>query len=255
MDSSNVGVAEKNDNGAVSLREWQEWGTSSLVPVSVAKLTSDLKTLEKESGAPMVFGGLGGKLQGDFKVIEEKKHREMYQSLVESEDKLRYFSARQIACRLLGGREHLCQKCWLVKEDCMCSELVHTSLWQGIRFWLYMHPKDFLRQNNTGKLLWQVFGVEAASLCIFGIHDMEEIMWNAFKRAGKDMVWVLYPNKNAPTKCVRDIFCQPLTNAENLKSFQEYVFVTVNICIVQQSLSYVNTKYNNTVIQSSHLRM
>lgn len=34
----------------------------------------------------------------------------MYQSLVESEDKLRYFSARQIACRLLGGREHLCQK-------------------------------------------------------------------------------------------------------------------------------------------------
>lgn len=63
MDSSNVGVAEKNDNGAVSLREWQEWGTSSLVPVSVAKLASDLKTLEKESGAPMVFGGLGGKLQ------------------------------------------------------------------------------------------------------------------------------------------------------------------------------------------------
>lgn len=44
--------------------------------------------------------------------------------------------------------------------------------------------QDFLRQNNTGKLLWQVFGIEAATLCLFGIPEQEEIMWNAFKLAG-----------------------------------------------------------------------
>lgn len=46
------------------------------------------------------------------------------------------------------------------------------------------HLQDFLRQNNTGKILWQVFGVEAATLCLFGISEHEEIMWNSFKLAG-----------------------------------------------------------------------
>ena len=44
--------------------------------------------------------------------------------------------------------------------------------------------QDFLRQNNTGKILWQVFGVNAATLCLFGIPEHEEIMWNSFKMAG-----------------------------------------------------------------------
>lgn len=44
--------------------------------------------------------------------------------------------------------------------------------------------QDFLRQNNTGKLLLQVFGVEATTLCLYGISEHEEIMWNAFKAAG-----------------------------------------------------------------------
>lgn len=48
----------------------------------------------------------------------------------------------------------------------------------------FMHLQDFLRQNNTGKLLWQVFGVQAASLCVFGIVEHEEIMWNEFMHAG-----------------------------------------------------------------------
>ncbi|KAL2937757.1 DTW domain-containing protein YfiP, partial [Bienertia sinuspersici] len=74
--------------------------------------------------------------------------------------------------------------CWLPYEDCMCLKVKPCPLWRGIRFWLYMHPKDFLRQNNTGKVLWQVFGVEAATLCLFGIVEHEETMWNEFKKAG-----------------------------------------------------------------------
>ncbi|XP_022866128.1 uncharacterized protein LOC111385939, partial [Olea europaea var. sylvestris] len=123
-------------------------------------------------------------LQGDFKVQEDKKHRKKYESLGDSEKKLQFFSARQIACRLLGSRGYLCQKCWLPMEDCMCSRVALYPLRYPIRFWLYMHPKDFLRQNNTGKLLWKVFGVEAATLCLFGIAEHEEIMWNAFNLAG-----------------------------------------------------------------------
>ncbi|PIA26994.1 hypothetical protein AQUCO_08400037v1 [Aquilegia coerulea] len=193
----------------VSLQEWQGWGTTSQLPSMVVDIIEDMKDLEKNMDSQMNFGGIGGKLKGNFKVQEDKKHRATYQALNDSEKKLQFFSARQIACRLLGSKGYLCQKCWLALEDCMCSKVIPSSLWHGMRFWLYMHPKDFLRQNNTGKLLWQTFGVQAATLCIYGISEHEEVMWNAFEHAGKDMVWCLYPNKNALTKSVQDIVFHP----------------------------------------------
>ncbi|KAM5578128.1 hypothetical protein ABKV19_008447 [Rosa sericea] len=193
---------------SITLQEWQGWGTTSPVPALVTKIVQDLKVLEKDIDAQMSFGGSGGKLQGDFKVQEDRKHRKTYKALGDSEQKIQFFSARQIACRLLGSRGYLCQKCWLPLEDCMCSRVVQCPLWPRMRFWLYMHPKDFLRQNNTGKLLWQVFGTEAATLCLFGIAEQEEIMWDAFKLAGKSNVWCLYPNKNAVLTSVQDVFGQ-----------------------------------------------
>ncbi|KAK4369259.1 hypothetical protein RND71_013051 [Anisodus tanguticus] len=224
---------------AISLEEWRGWGTTSTVPAIVTQVVHDLNLLEKDVDADMVFGGNHGKLSGGFKVQEDKKHRAKYQSLGDSQQKLQFFSARQIACRVLGSRGYLCQKCWLPSDDCMCSKLITCPLWNRIRFWLYMHPKDFLRQNNTGKLLWQVFGVQAATLCLYGIAEHEEMMWDALKLADidsanstptaedvaddrpaafapsplfcpsfisirKDKVWCLYPNKNAAANSVKD---------------------------------------------------
>ncbi|KAF4369468.1 hypothetical protein G4B88_029566 [Cannabis sativa] len=199
------------DGSSITLQEWQGWGTTSPLPTIVTRIADELKDLEKDSDEKMTFGGKGGKIKGDFKKQEDKKHRETYRGLGDSEQKLQFFSARQIACRLVGSRGYLCQKCWLPHEDCMCSKVTPCKLWHGIRFWLYMHPKDFLRQNNTGKLLWQLFGVEAATLCLFGIAEQEEIMWNAFKCAGKDKVWCLYPNKSGVVKSVQEAFDQGLS--------------------------------------------
>ncbi|EEF44441.1 conserved hypothetical protein [Ricinus communis] len=186
----------------------------------------------------MTFGGNGGKLQGEFKLHEDKKHRATYEALGDSEEKLQFFSARQIACRVLGSRGYLCQKCWLpLEEDCMCSKVKHSSLWPGLRFWLYMHPKDFLRQNNTGKLLWQVFGVQSAMLCLFGIPEHEEVMWNAFKHAGKDKVWCLYPNKNAITKSVQDAFVQLGGNCHVDSTAQANEHKTLNFVLIDGTWS------------------
>ncbi|KAG9159548.1 hypothetical protein Leryth_013532 [Lithospermum erythrorhizon] len=195
-----------NDEASISIQEWHGWGTSSPIPTMVTQVIDDLKLLEQNSDAHMVFGGNHGRLMGDFKVQEDKKHRAKYQSLIDSEKKLQFYSARQIACRLLGSRGYLCQKCWVPLEDCMCSRVKCCSLWNRMRFWVYMHPKDFLRQNNTGKLLWQVFGIEDATLCLYGISEHEDMMWNAFKCSGKDNVWCLYVNKNVATKSIQDTF-------------------------------------------------
>ncbi|XP_051148006.1 uncharacterized protein LOC127263098 isoform X3 [Andrographis paniculata] len=191
---------------AVSLQEWQGWGTVSPVPSMVTQVIRDLKLLEKTLDARMTFDGNHGTLSGEFKVHEDKKHRAKYKSLGSSEEKIQFFSARQIACRLLGSRGYLCQKCWLPQEDCMCSSIARCSLCHQVHFWLYMHPKDFLRQNNTGKLLWQVFGIQAATLCLFGIIEHEEMMWEVLKHAGRHRVCCLYPNKNAMTKSVEESF-------------------------------------------------
>ncbi|KAF8391352.1 hypothetical protein HHK36_023656 [Tetracentron sinense] len=208
-----------SDDSSISLEEWQSWGTSSQIPTVVKEIVEDLKVIERDMEAQMSFGGLGGKLQGNFKAQEDRKHRATYQALVDSEKKLQFFAARQIACRLLGSRGYLCQKCWLPLEDCMCSKIMPCDLWNGIRFWLYMHPKDFLRQNNTGKLLWQLFGVQAATLCLFGIAEHEEIMWNAFKLAGKSTVWCLYPNQNASTMSVQDSLCHGSSAVQSVGNF------------------------------------
>ncbi|XP_072961832.1 uncharacterized protein [Typha angustifolia] len=211
------GVVEV-ESDAVSLSEWQGWGASSPVPAMVTQVVQELKALERDMETNMSFGGLGGKLQGNFKAQEDKKHRAVYETLTDSEKKLQFFAARQIACRLLGSRGYLCQKCWLPMEDCMCSRLAPCTLWSGIRFWLYMHPKDFLRQNNTGKLLWQIFGTQAASLCLFGIPELEEIMWDAFRHSGKGMVWFLYPSKNSSPKSIQDVlFDEQLMSSEDQK--------------------------------------
>ncbi|XP_010542891.1 PREDICTED: uncharacterized protein LOC104815960 isoform X2 [Tarenaya hassleriana] len=194
------------DGGAITVEEWQGWGPVSPFPAAIKQIVEDLKVLECKTDSEMEFGGNGGKLQGPFGMYEDKKHRATYEALGDPEKKFRFFAARQIACRLLGSRGYLCQKCWLAMEDCMCSKVKPCDLWKRIRFWLYMHPKDFLRQNNTGKLLWQIFGVQSATLCLFGIAEDEEIMWNEFKRAGKNRVWCLYPNQNSVSMSVEDVF-------------------------------------------------
>ncbi|KAM1406675.1 hypothetical protein ACFXTH_001324 [Malus domestica] len=61
--------------------EWQGWGTASPVPTMVTKIVEDLKAWEKDFDTQMSFGGSRGKLQGDFKVQEDRKHRKTYQAL------------------------------------------------------------------------------------------------------------------------------------------------------------------------------
>ncbi|CAN6163969.1 unnamed protein product [Urochloa humidicola] len=200
-----AGGGGDRDAGEVSHEEWRRWGTSSPLPAVVAAVVRELLEMEAAAGKKMRFGGVGSKLKGDFKDVEDKKHRAVYEMLADSDQKLQYYSARQIGCRLLGSRGYLCQKCWLPAEDCMCSNIVPCNLWRGMKFWLYMHPKDFLRQNNTGKLLWQVFGIQAAQLCLFGIQEHEDIMWDAFQRSGKGKISFLYPNKSTIPKSVKDL--------------------------------------------------
>ncbi|KAJ6975830.1 hypothetical protein NC653_031608 [Populus alba x Populus x berolinensis] len=218
---------DTSDGFTITLQEWQGWGAVSPLPAKVVEIVKDLKLLEKTT-------------EGDFGMQENKKHRATYQALGDSEKKLQFFSARQIACRLLGSRGYLCQKCWLpLEEDCMCSKVKPSSLWHGIRFWLYMHPKVsmscisscpeccnilrwpsnvqstfcriFYDKTTLESCLWQVLGVESATLCLYGIAEDEEIMWNACKIAGKDKVWCLYPNKNVATKSVQDAVCQEIS--------------------------------------------
>ena len=83
-----------------------------------------------------------------------------------------------------------------------------------------MHPKEYLRKNNTGKLLWQVpanlpalpeggvvvadmalfvcqvLGEEHAKLCLSGLAEQEAAMWQALKEAGRKSVWCVYPARS-----------------------------------------------------------
>ncbi|CAO2814456.1 unnamed protein product [Amaranthus hypochondriacus] len=242
-----------NIDCTLTLQEWQGWGTNSPVPSTVIDAISYLKSVEGQTHALMTFGGNGGRLMGEFKIEEDKKHRAAYQALNDSEMKLQFFAARQIACRLLGSRGYLCQKCWLPFEDCMCSMVKPCPLWRGIRFWLYMHPKDFLRQNNTGKLLWQVFGVQAATLCLFGIAEHEDIMWNEFKKAGKSKVWCLYPNKSGVPKSVLDYFSNPAQDDEDCDSSKTSEDNVLNFVLIDGTWNNSGAMFKRLKDQAKHV--
>ncbi|KAJ6693276.1 hypothetical protein OIU85_004080 [Salix viminalis] len=256
---TNADIKDTSDGLAITLQEWQGWGAVSPLPAKVVEIVNDLKLLEKTTEVQMSFSGHRGKLEvivnsiclgfnslrGILGCKRTRKHRATYQALGDSEKKLQFFSARQIACRLLGSRGYLCQKCWLpLEEDCMCSKVKPSSLWHGIRFWLYMHPKDFLRQNNTGKLLWQVFGVESATLCLYGIAEDEEIMWNACKTAGKDRVWCLYPNKNVATKSVHDALCQEISSDPECNTTMKNEYKPLNFILIDGTWSNSAAMFN-----------
>lgn len=177
------------------VRMWQGFARTQEVPVLVKKLMENTKALEAELGEELKFGGPRGSLKGEAGKTEDRRHRAFYHTLSDSEAKLQFFAARQIACRILGSHGYLCEHCWLPNEDCMCEALVKGSLWQHVRLWVYMHPKDFLRKNNTGKLLWQTLGNQV-QLCVCGIQLQEDLMWAALQQAGRDHVWCVYPAKN-----------------------------------------------------------
>lgn len=47
--------------------------------------------------------------QGQAGVTEDRRHRAIYRTLSDSEAKLQFFSARQVACRILGSHGYLCE--------------------------------------------------------------------------------------------------------------------------------------------------
>ncbi|CAI5536550.1 unnamed protein product [Closterium sp. Naga37s-1] len=81
------------------------------------------------------------------------------------------------------GQAVVAGRCWVRHTPFSHSTILHCFL-------LSRHPpllpcsQDFLRRNNTGKLLWQVLGGESARLCVFGINAHEERMWDELKQAG-----------------------------------------------------------------------
>ncbi|KAL6543372.1 hypothetical protein OROHE_010892 [Orobanche hederae] len=113
---------------------------------------------------------------GGFKLQEDRKHRAKYASLSSSEEKLQFYSARKIACRLLRSRGYLCQKLLASPGKLYVFKSYNLfPLAENAYLVVYASKEDFLRRNNNGKLLWQVFGVEVASLCLFGIAEDEEL--------------------------------------------------------------------------------
>jgi hypothetical protein len=48
-------------------------------------------------------------LQGEAGKTEDRRHRAFYHTLSDSEAKLQFFAARQVACRILGSHGYLCE--------------------------------------------------------------------------------------------------------------------------------------------------
>jgi hypothetical protein len=103
----NNGPAVKDEE--LLTKMWQAFGRSQeAVPLLVKKVMENTKSLEQELGEELKFGGPRGSLKGRPAVAENQRHRAFYHTLSDSEAKLQFFAARQVACRILGSHGYLC---------------------------------------------------------------------------------------------------------------------------------------------------
>ncbi|RRT45263.1 hypothetical protein B296_00055246 [Ensete ventricosum] len=198
---------EEGDGAAISVVEWQGWDTSSPVTPTVMEVIEDIKALARDSDAPMTFGGLGGKLKANSvsfawisrTLMPQVAIMHLIQNLCPC--LILFCSAGllwKIACVLGLLNAHygaalsfgsICiqRSYFYYILYAMLSASVFFSFPVEIHSICFSFIQDFLRQNNTGKLLWQIFGIQSAALCLFGIREHEDIMWNAFRDSGLDL--------------------------------------------------------------------
>ncbi len=79
-------------------------------------------------------------LQGRPAVAENQRHRAFYHTLSDSEAKLQFFAARQVACRILGSHGYLCHDVSsrfsslknIPENFCLmvCENSMHWILWE-----------------------------------------------------------------------------------------------------------------------------
>lgn len=108
---------------------------------------------------------------------ENKKHRDKYESLEDSEKKIQYFSARQIACRVLGSRGYLCQKvyqmmvvslCSIHLEQFLCLKLPEfITIADNVNIFLFLPSAGFPGKTVcVQELCRALFGIVSNSGCI-----------------------------------------------------------------------------------------
>eukprot|EP00271_Cylindrocystis_brebissonii_P010188 TRINITY_DN26299_c0_g1_i1.p1 TRINITY_DN26299_c0_g1~~TRINITY_DN26299_c0_g1_i1.p1 ORF type:complete len:841 (-),score=83.08 TRINITY_DN26299_c0_g1_i1:210-2732(-) len=202
-------VSKRREQLETYVKGWTPWigGT----PALVRQLAEEGIEFEERIREEMGIVEMDDEKKDWLADEEEKQFRKMYATMADSEGRLRAFSARQMANRMLGCLGYLCATCWLPQEDCLCEAMQQLREERGksldaVKFWLYMHPKEYLRKNNTGKLLLQSLGDKAAGLCICGIVEQERAMWQALREAGRESVFCLYPARASGEVCsVADI--------------------------------------------------
>lgn len=149
-----------------------------------------------------------------LRIVDEDVFKEHLLTVKDSEHKQRISTYRTLAGRILSTavaaplpNQNIkplvqCGTCWLPIENCMCGEISALSrpLWPGMKIWMLMHSKEFLRKNNTGKVMWQLFGEESVRLSISGLDMHEDEMWKEFESAGRHRVFLMYPERKAQEK-------------------------------------------------------
>jgi DTW domain-containing protein YfiP len=72
-------------------------------------------------------------------------------------------------------RNHICNRCWLAKPQCMCNHWQTIDL-SPVRFFIIMHSKEYKRTSNTGKILLCSAAPGQAELLLGGTEHCEEVL-------------------------------------------------------------------------------
>eukprot|EP00898_Chlorokybus_atmophyticus_P003007 jgi/Chlat1/3707/Chrsp251S03869 len=159
-----------------------EWAALPALTKQLAETIQQEALLLAESNDAHLPEGNGTSVVADDDVPSELLCRRLIAAAGSDEERLRIFAAHAVGAR-----------CWFPAFHCICGHMKKHTLWPGVRLWLYMHPKEYRRINNSGKVLWHVFGEDSATLCIFGVEEHEDRLWSALTNPQHQRAYVLFP--------------------------------------------------------------
>lgn len=102
-------------------------------------------------------------------------------------------AAVTVITRRLAKRRSICEKCLYLTDRCICEQV--TRFKSKHQLWLYQHPGEFARGNNSGHLLCLMGG---AKRVFTGIREEVGHMENVLTRE-RDSSVVLFPTESALT--------------------------------------------------------
>ena len=172
---------------------------------------------------------IGGNNHPNNHLSTKKRKREIEEielKVVPIEERVSFVAKKSIESK--EKKIGQCPDCWFAIQKCICAQFQKTNLSVNVRLIVWMHPKEFRRSSNTGKLI-VLSCPNNSKMILFGKDEDDKYLLDLIDKE-YDSTYFLYPESNSVSsqQLISQFFetknnNNPITSAESKQESQSNV--------------------------------